>query len=165
MEGGCLSLSLFLLEAGPLRALPSYPSQQLWGQPPGGLSALLLTVPGWNNVQRLVNRGHCQDPRQPSAGTMPTLVVFPGHQALAFMGWLLGVEGWSLQNSIVGSWWPSPRDPVCGCEPWPLPACQGNGGTLDLEVPVLPSSHLWKLLSPPPPRCQVQCWVLSTPRE
>lgn len=110
-------------------------------------------------MQRLVNRGHCQDPRQPSADTIPTLLVFPGHQALAFMGWFLGVGGWLLQNNIVGSWSPSPRDPVCRGEPWPLPACQGNGGTLDLEVLVLLSSHLWKLLSPPP--SQVPSTVLG----
>lgn len=34
------------------------------------LSALLLTHPGWNYVQKLVNGGHFQDHRQRSAGTV-----------------------------------------------------------------------------------------------
>lgn len=100
------------------------------------LSALLLTHPGWNYVQKLVNRGHSQD--QSSSLQLPAC------------------PRGSFQDTVLASWvcfWGRgllPAEPYSGrlvafpvhpgweSKLWPLPACQGQVETLEPEVLVLP---------------------------
>lgn len=126
--GGPLSV------AGAPSVLPSTLLGSFRASPWGVLSALLLTHPGWNYVQKLVNRGHCQDHRQLSAGTVQAPGGLSRTQSTGLHKYASGHGGCSLQNNRTGGWRPSPMCSGCEHELWPLPACQGERETLDLKV-------------------------------
>lgn len=95
------------------------------------LTLLLLTHPGCNYVQKLVNRGHSQDHRQCSAGTVQVLCLPQGlSRTWYWPSWVCFLGKETAHCRAINPGWES--------KIWPLPASQGEVETLEPEVLVLP---------------------------
>lgn len=108
-----------------------------------GLSALLLTHPGWNYVQKLVKGGHSRDHRQLAAGAVQVLRLQDPECWLH--GCTFGGGGAAHSRAIrleAGgpTHCPTAFPILLQVEGklWPLPACQEEMKTLELEVRALP---------------------------